>query len=183
MYVYNDNGDQGDHLAMSRKMAEYLPKNKPIRVDLKSLKKIKMPNQEKPPHSGIQPNPVIPPPKPYNPVPRFKEFIAKVSKAPDAKGKAHITENATYKDQKYQVFKNLSTQASKAKKTYTVSIKKSDWASVKHYHVKDFDKDSIESYEDPADDTRSLVSFTLLPGQEFGWILPPKAEWATLVSK
>lgn len=128
---------------MSKKMFEYLPLNKPISVDLKSLKKIKMPNQEEPPYPSIVPNPVIPPPKPYNPVPRFKEFVAKVSKAPDAKGKAFITDKAEYKDQKYQVFKNLSTKASKAKKLYSIAIKKSDWASVKHYHLKDFDKESI----------------------------------------
>ena len=54
------------------------PRSKPS-MNLSGMKKIKMPNQPDPPQEREVPNPYIPPPPPYNPMPAYNKWVKTVS--------------------------------------------------------------------------------------------------------
>ena len=66
-----------------------------------------MPNQDRPAKKQVVPNPIIPPPKPYDPVPHFKHWAAKlIAGTVNPDGTAFVAVGQEIKSHKNQIFKN-----------------------------------------------------------------------------
>ena len=120
------------------------------------------------------PNPIIPPPKPYDPVPHFKRWAAKFQAGtynPD--GTALVSIAQEIKQHMNQVFKNLSKGVCK-KVTISRSADLKDWDSIRAewFHTAGgFSMSNIRKLAE-ADPDRITIQFDLRPGEEFGWVLP-----------
>lgn len=155
---------------MSDHMKSIPPRRKPV-LDLNRLKPIKVPNQADPPQKREVPDPYIPPPPPYNPMPAYNKWVKTVS------GEGYKYTGKQIKGYISEVAQNNFSVKDNKKVTVKRSVPQDWWLRIPPEHMYaagGFDKNSYKKYADP-DPSRMQIVFDLMPGEQFGWVLPKKA--------